>query len=165
MEIERKWLVRGWPDLDDLPEKEEEMEQGYLVVRPSVRIRRESAVGGETDYVLCIKSGVGLARDEIEVLIPEEKYDEIRRVIGEPMIRKFRRTWKLPDGCRLEVNHVDEGLASAFWYAEIEFDSVEQALAWEPEQAGLEDYLIEEVTDVPGQSMGAYWERTRFGKL
>jgi len=26
---------------------------------------------------------------------------------------------------------------------------------------GLADYLSDEVTDQPGQSMGAYWEQTR----
>ncbi len=161
MEIERKWLVRGWPGIQSAPVKEELMEQGYLVVRPSVRIRREAVIGGETAYVLCIKSGTGIAREEIEILISEEKYGEIRGVIGAPMIEKLRRTWRLPDGHCLEVNHVDEGLKSAFWYAEIEYDSVEEALAWRPEDAGLGGYLSDEVTDVPGQSMGAYWERTR----
>ena len=38
---------------------------------------------------------------------------------------------------------------------------MEQARAWQPEAVGLADYLNDEVTDQPGQSMGAYWEQTR----
>ena len=40
MEIERKWMVKGWPE--GLPLREEfAMRQGYISVRPTVRIRAE----------------------------------------------------------------------------------------------------------------------------
>ena len=61
----------------------------------------------------------------------------------------------------LEVNHVDEGQPTEFWYAEVEYPTVEAARAWRPEAVGLADYLNDDVTDQPGQSMGAYWEQTR----
>ena len=82
-------------------------------------------------------------------------------IIARPLIEKVRRTYLLPDGCRLEVNHVDAGQPGAFWYAEIEYPTVDEAEAWSPAALGLGDYLADEVTDQPGQSMGAYWERTR----
>lgn len=42
MEIERKWMVTGWPE--GLPMTEDyRMDQGYISVRPTVRIRREPA--------------------------------------------------------------------------------------------------------------------------
>mgnify|MGYP000169928283 CR=1 FL=1 len=45
MEIERKWMVAGWPD--GLRETERyQMDQGYISVRPTVRIRREALAGG-----------------------------------------------------------------------------------------------------------------------
>ena len=70
MEIERKWMVNGWPEggnFPALPLKEEfAMRQGYISVRPTVRIREEALKGGETAYILCFKSGSGLAREEIE---------------------------------------------------------------------------------------------------
>jgi len=47
-------------------------------------------------------------------------------------LKKERRTYRLPDGLHLEVNHVDEGLPTEFWYAEIEYETEEQALAWKP---------------------------------
>ena len=60
MEIERKWLVEGWPQ--GLPLVEEyTMRQGYISVRPTVRIREEAKTGGPTAWVLCFKSAGGLA--------------------------------------------------------------------------------------------------------
>ena len=47
----------------------------------------------------------------------------------------------------LEVNHVDEGLPTAFWYAEVEYPTVEAALSWQPEACGLAAYLNDEVTN------------------
>ena len=38
---------------------------------------------------------------------------------------------------------------------------MEAALAWQPESCGLGDYLKDEVTNQPGQSMGEYWVETR----
>ena len=53
MEIERRWLVEGWPALT--PSSVLQMDQGYFAVRPAIRIRREAVLGGETRYVLCFK--------------------------------------------------------------------------------------------------------------
>ena len=54
MEIERKWMVQGWPQ--GLPLLETyRMDQGYISVRPTVRIRREALQGGRTALVLCFK--------------------------------------------------------------------------------------------------------------
>ena len=55
MEIERKWMVTGWPE--GLPLEEEfTMRQGYISVQPTVRIREEALTGGSTDYILCFRS-------------------------------------------------------------------------------------------------------------
>ncbi len=161
MEIERKWMVTGWPE--GLPQTEEfAMRQGYISVRPTVRIREEARTGGKTDYVLCFKSAGGLAREEIERSIDKELFDELEtKIIGKPLIPKTRRSYALPDGNVLEVNHVDVGRPTEFWYAEVEYSTVEAARAWQPAACGLADYLHDEVTDQPGQSMGAYWEQTR----
>ncbi len=162
MEIERKWMVTGWPQ--DLPLLlEQAMRQGYLTVRPTVRIRQETALGEEPEYVLCFKSQGGLVRKEIEMNIEKDIFDQLEDLIGLPLIPKVRRTYALPDGNKLEVNHVDEGLPTEFWYAEIEFASEEEARAWTPGDEWLQTYLDDEVTEEPGQSMGAYWEKTRMG--
>ena len=161
MEIERKWLVEGWPA--GLPLVEEfAMRQGYISVRPTVRIREEAKTGGETAWVLCFKSAGGLAREEIERPIDEALFRDLAaKIIARPLIEKVRRTYLLPDGCQLEVNHVDAGQPGAFWYAEIEYPTIAAAEAWAPPSRALADYLENEVTGQPGQSMGAYWEKTR----
>ena len=38
MEIERRWLVNGWPE--GTPAQVWHMAQGYFAVRPAIRIRR-----------------------------------------------------------------------------------------------------------------------------
>ena len=160
MEIERKWLVKGWPE--GLPLLyEQNMRQGYLVVNPTVRIREEQKTGKKKHYILCFKSSGTLARKEIEMEIEREKFEELEDLIGHPLIPKTRRTYALPDGNRLEVNEEDKGLETEFMYAEIEYKTEEEAREWEPLSAGLEEYLDQEVTEVPGQTMGAYWIRTR----
>ena len=73
-----------------------------------------------------------------------------------PMIEKDYRVYALPDGLRLECSLVDEGTPTAFYYAEVEFDSLEAAYAFQPPA-----FLGREVTEERGYSMGQYWERKR----
>ena len=170
MEIERKWLVTGWPKMDLPLKKVQNMRQGYISVRPTVRIREESEIdcgdlelesNGSTEYILCFKSTGGLARKEIELPVSEEIFRELEDLIGMPLIPKERRSYELPEGLTLEVNHVDAGLPTEFWYAEVEYESMEQARSWDPAAAGLSSYLQDDVSEEPGQSMGAFWEMTR----
>ncbi len=162
MEIERKWMVSGWPEIQLPLASEQFMRQGYISVGPTVRIREEAA-GGDTEYIVCFKSRGTLARKEIEISVPEEKFRELEDLIGLPLIPKLRRSYRLSDGLMLEVNHVDEGLPTEFWYAEVEFGSIEEAEGWDPASEGLAGYLSDEVTQDPSQTMGAYWQRTRAG--
>lgn len=160
MEIERKWMVQGWPLGLPLAESYR-MDQGYLSVRPTVRIRREALQGGRTALVLCFKGAGTLSREEIETEIDEALFARLEKLIGKPLIQKTRNTYRLPDGLALEVNLVDEGLPTEFWYAEVEYPTEAVALAWDPAAVGLGDYLAEECTGKPGASMGEYWLQTR----
>ncbi|WP_197018716.1 hypothetical protein [Selenomonas sp. ND2010] len=172
IEIERKWMVTGWPEM---PEGrlafEQKMRQGYVSVRPTVRIREEETTRSnraqkplQDEFILCFKSKGRLSRKEVELSIPVEKFRELEDLIGEPLIEKVRRTYELSGGLSLEVNHVDAGLPTEFWYAEVEFASEEAAKSFIPADYGLGDYLVEDVTELPGQSMGEYWETTRLHK-
>ena len=161
MEIERKWMVTGWPQAEYPLLSEQRMRQGYVSVSPTVRIREEAMKDGETEYILCFKSRGGLARKEIEMAVPKDKFLELEDLIGRPLIPKVRRTYLLPDGQKLEVNHVDEGLPTEFWYAEIEYGSIREAKNWRPADDYLETFLSDEVTLDPSQTMGAYWVKTR----
>lgn len=160
MEIERKWLVNGWPDTLQ-PYKTIIMRQGYITTRPTVRIRSEQS-GDVTEYILCFKgkaSPDGLAREEIESPITPELFARLEAFLGKPLIEKQQRRYLLPSGLTLEVNQVDAGQPGEFFYAEVEFDSRQQAEEFEPDT--LADYLSNEVTGTPGQSMAAYWCSTR----
>lgn len=163
MEIERKWMVNRWPDESaGLPLiKEQYMRQGYISVHPTVRIREEAVTGIPIEYILCFKSSGTLSRKEIELPVSEEQFAQLEDLIGIPLIRKTRRVYQLPDGLHLEVNLVDEGMATEFMYAEIEYESEEQANAWVPSLPWLAEYLQDDVTEDPAQTMGAFWERTR----
>ena len=162
MEIERKWMVKGWPE--GLPLQGGICHAAGLYQRagPLCASGKNALTGGRTDYILCFKVRGRLAREEIERSIDKELFDDLEyKIIAKPLIPKLRRSYTLPDGSVLEVNHVDEGQPTEFWYAEVEYPTVESALAWQPESCGLGDYLKDEVTNQPGQSMGEYWVETR----
>lgn len=166
MEIERKWMVKGWPEESaSLPLVHEQlMRQGYVTVYPTVRIREEAEKGGSTEYILCFKSPPsrgGLSRKEIEFPITPEQFAQLEDLIGFPLIPKLRRSYRLADGLVLEVNLVDQGMETEFMYAEIEYETEEQARSWDPADSALSEYLNDEVTGQPRQTMGAYWQTTR----
>lgn len=158
MEIERRWLVDGWPILE--PAAVLHMEQGYFATRPAVRVRREAEEGGDCQYIVCFKGKGGLAREEIELPVNEQQYLALVGMLEAPMIQKEQRRYSLPQGLTLEVNQVDRNLDYGFFYAEVEFPDQSSALTWQP-PAGLEAYLCRETTGQPGESMAAYWARTR----
>ena len=93
--------------------------------------------------------------------IAPDMFAQLEDLIGRPLIPKTQRVYLLPEGLKLEVNLVDEGAPTCFMYAEVEYRSEEEALAWNAADFGLDAYLSNEVTGVPGQSMGAYWQKTR----
>lgn len=160
MEIERKWLTDGWPQGME-EQRRILMRQGYITTRPTVRIRSEES-GDVTEYVLCFKGAAGpdgLAREEIETNIDPELFAKLEAFVGRPLIEKEQRRYALPGGLTLEVNQVDRGQPGEFFYAEVEFPTREAALAWQPGE--LREYLSDEVTGKPGQSMAAYWTETR----
>lgn len=126
MEIERKFLV------DVLPEglggaAMAHLRQGYLAVSAlgDVRVR-------DTDgkYTLAAKSGAGLAREEREIAIDRELFEELWPVTEDRRLEKLRYT--IPAGdLRYEID-VYSGSLDGLLVAEVEFESVEAAHAFEP---------------------------------
>lgn len=160
MEIERRWLMDGFPavkpgELEELGELEKE--QGYLCTAPVVRIRSEHAVFGKVkaeEYILCIKGKGTLARQEIETPLSLETFEQLKAFIGVPLVHKRTRLYRLPDGHELECSLVDEGEPTAFYYAEVEFETLEQARAFK-----APSFLGEEKTEDASFSMSAYWKK------
>lgn len=152
MEIERKFEISGFPE--GLPLLEEAtMRQGYLCTAPAVRIR-STEQEGKVSYMLCIKGAGTLMREEIETPIAADVFLRIERLIGLPLINKEYRAYALPGGEKLEVSLVDEGEPAEFMYAEVEFASEEEANAFVPPA-----FLGRDLTELPGSSMSAYWNR------
>lgn len=157
-EIERKWLIQGWPQ--GLPETgRAQMRQGYVATAPAVRIR-QTLRDGHAAYVLCFKSAGTLVRREIELDIDADVFHQLEQLIGKPLVTKEFRTYRLPGGQTLEVSRVDAGLPTEFYYAEVEFPSTEAARAFVP-PAGIG--LGAEQTET-GFSMSEYWRATRSEK-
>jgi adenylate cyclase len=134
MEVERKFLVAEPPDLEGADA--DEIEQGYLAIGADgeVRLRRR----GE-QLVLTAKRGAGLARDEAEVELERDAFEELWPLTEGRRLHKRRHV--LPHGdleFEVDVYEADlEGLV----VAEIEFPSEDAAREFEPP-----DWIGEEVT-------------------
>lgn len=152
MEIERKYRISGFPEGEGWPLlKQAVVCQGYLATHPVVRIRSKRT-DKETDYILCFKGEGTLVRQEIEMPLSEEIFTQLLELLPAPMMRKDYRVYGLPDGHKLECSLVDGDTPDAFYYAEVEFGSVEESEAFVPPA-----FLGEEVTEDPDFSMSQYW--------
>ena len=154
-EIERKFALSAFPDIPCSAVSY--MEQGYLCTDPVVRIRSDKS-GEQTGYRLCVKGTGGLKRREIELALTQDVFEELRALLPVPLIRKELRRYPLPGGLTLECSRVDEGEPTEFFYAEVEFPTIEAANSFTPPA-----FLGKELTDVPNSSMSDYWERKKAG--
>src|SRR5437868_4163791 len=135
VEIERKFLVREESLPRDLPEGED-LEQGYLSVEPTVRVRLVTGHDGTRHAELTIKGSGLLTRAEYNYPIPVDDAEALLRMCGRGL-RKVRR--KLG---RFELDHFRD---RALWLAEIE-------LREEGESFERPPWLGEEVTADPRYS-------------
>lgn len=140
IEIERKWLVDPNNIPYDLSNTEIfEIEQNYISFSPEIRIRR---INGEF-FSCTMKANMttdGMTRDELEVYIEEDEYNELYKKKEGNTINKTRYQFLDEDGnlmC-IDIFHGDlDGLA----YMEIEFTSQEESNSYkEP------DWVLMEVT-------------------
>jgi CYTH domain-containing protein len=134
MEVERKFLVPEPPDLDDT--ESDEIEQGYLATASDgeVRLRRR---GGKP--LLTAKRGSGISREEAEVELDPEAFQRLWPLTEGRRLHKRRHLIPLGD-LEIEVD-VYEGDLTGLVVAEIEFDTEQQARAFE-----APDWIGEEVT-------------------
>lgn len=126
MEIERQFLVASLPEL---PAQYESLSQGYVALLPEIRIRQI----GDSQYVLTVKRGAGLVREEWETRISKAEFDSLAERLHPDtvMIRKRRYLIALPDGLTAEL-HVHEGHLDGFSYVEVEFPDEKDARAFVP---------------------------------
>lgn len=126
VEIERQFLVRQLPEL---PATGEYLAQGYLTWEPEIRFRSVN----RTAFFLTVKRGAGLTREELEMGIDAEEYENLkaRQLPGTLLIEKRRYRLPLEDGSVAEL-FVHEGALAGFCYVEVEFPNEENARRFRP---------------------------------
>jgi adenylate cyclase len=134
MEVERKFLVEAPPDLGGAPA--DEIDQGYLAIGSAgeVRVRRKG-----DRLLLTAKRGSGLSRQEAEIDLDRESFDELWSMTEGRRLKKRRHVLPLGD-LRIELD-VYGGELEGLMVAEIEFPSEEEANGFDPP-----GWLGEEVT-------------------
>lgn len=125
MEIERKFLINKLPEnLSGYPV--DTILQAYISTNPVLRVRQKNE-----DYILTLKSGGLLAREEIEM--PLEKDSFIHLLSKKDGICIEKKRYKIPDGKgNLIELDVFEGDYHGFIMAEVEFPTIAQAEAYQP---------------------------------
>ena len=130
MEIERKWLI----DINNIPYNLNDyeyldIEQAYISFKPTVRIRK---ITNLDQYILTIKSSSkdnGLSRQEYELNISKEEYDNLLTKKEGNILYKTR--YKVPFNeytYEIDIFHNQyEGLG----YVEVELNTIEQAKQFE----------------------------------
>ena len=134
MEIERKFLVKGVPDLYRAECKH--IEQVYLEIgEREVRIRKTNK-----GCFLTIKKGKGLEREEKEKSISLAEYNmllESKPIVGHA-IKKKRYVLPIGKGLNAELD-IYEGALDGLRTVEVEFTSKKQALSFHPPEWFGED--------------------------
>ena len=141
IETERKWLIK----VEDIPydlsnANKYEIIQTYLNFSPEMRVRN---INNGQFYVFTIKrdtASLGLVREEYELLINEEEYNNLLTKQEGKTIYKTRYELQNEDGLTIAIDIFSgefEGLA----YLEIEFENKETAQNYE-----TPDWVIQDIT-------------------
>ena len=133
LEIERKFLVdkRKLHKLNFF--SEELIEQGYLSQNPTVRVRMT-----ETQGFLTIKSSTkGISRQEFEYEIPVSDAEELLKLCGRKVLRKYRR--KVEYGGHVWEIDFFAGRHAGLVLAEVELSSADEFVK-------LPDWVTKEVS-------------------
>ncbi len=126
-EIERRFLVDVEPD-DLRPESSDRLDQGYLAIDGPVEVRvRQDATG----WVLCIKSGSGLVRTEVERQLDPEEGEQLWQMTVGRRIGKQRQRIALDSGDVAELDTFDDDLGG-LQLVEVEFASKAEAERFDP---------------------------------
>ena len=135
MEIEKKYIPKELPK--NLPQFEHhKIEQAYLNTAPVVRIRKQ-----DNEYYLTYKGGGMMAREEYNLSLNAESYQHLREKADGNIITKTRYLIPINDGNLTAELDIFENKFSGMLLVEVEFDSVEQADAFQKP-----DWFGDEVT-------------------
>ena len=130
MEIERKFTIKELPDLSKY--SFHIMEQGYLNTDPVVRVRKE-----DNNYYMTYKGKGLLVREEYNLPLNEEAYTHLVAKADGIVIRKKR--YLIPyEKYTIELDIFEKPYENLV-LAEVEFESEEDATAFQPPAWFLED--------------------------
>lgn len=127
MEIERKFAVIKMPKHLGKYEKDE-IEQGYLCIKPTVRIRKAN-----NEYTLNYKwkqkgleEKVAIQNIEYTMPLTKENYNILLNKIENNLIKKDRYKIPINDGLTVELD-IFHGKLEGLVFAEVEFPDVKSA--------------------------------------
>ena len=134
MEIERKFTIKELPDLSNY--SFHIMEQGYLNTDPVVRVRKE-----DDNYYLTYKGKGLLAREEYNLPLNEDAYYHLIEKSDDIIIRKKR--YLIPyEKYTIELDIFEEPYENLI-IAEVEFESEEEAVGFQPPAWFKEDVTLD----------------------
>ena len=154
MEIERKWLLRTVPPVP--PDSKTWVNQFYLSLNPEVRLRsakEQDSADSNWKFFITIKGEGTLAREEVETAIDGKFYLEALDLKNCRELHKYYLVYN-KDGAKVEVSVILN--SPSFVYAEVEFNTVTEAMKYE---FPWPDLVIEEVTENPEYKMKNYWKK------
>lgn len=143
MEIERKFTIKMLPENLEQYQKKE-IEQAYLCSKPTVRIRKSNDA-----YILTYKSKQGLelasntsarACEEVELPLTKKAYEHLKEKADGSVILKTRYLIPIENNRKIELD-IFHGYLEGLMFAEVEFESVEEAEAYQ-----MPDWFLEDVT-------------------
>lgn len=125
MEIERKYLLKTMPELENY--EFHRIEQAYLCTGPVIRVRRE-----DDTYYMTYKGGGMMAREEYNLPLTKEAYVHLLGKADGNVISKTRYLIPLEtEGLTAEVDVFEPPFAPLVM-AEVEFETEEQANCFQP---------------------------------
>ena len=118
MEIERKFLVKETPNLEDV--KYSKIKQGYFSITPEKRVRQK-----DEKYYITEKGEGDMVREEKEWEIDKKEAETLFAMSKTCIVEKTR--YYLPYGENTIELDVYEGRHTGLVVAEVEFETVEKA--------------------------------------
>lgn len=157
-EIERKWLIKGFPkgvDIDYIADSYL-IKQSYLIAgEEELRLREAVPMlclpGKIAPYKMTFKGPGTYSREEVEIELAYNQYKTLfASVKGQPIEKLYYKY--VIDGYTIEVSRVD----NEWYYAEVEFDNEKEMRKFEFPWPEL---IIKEVTYDNFYKMKNYWNR------
>ena len=133
MEIEKKYLIKELPDnLDHY--RHYDIEQAYISASPAIRVRKKGVFSDGSlslTYILTVKGNGLIKREEFELTLEKNEYENLLRKAEGNIITKCRYLIPLAGGLSLELD-IFEGVFKGLIMGEIEFPDEDSAKKYNP---------------------------------